>query len=196
MGPRSLRHGSAIAPGDTAAASREAVGIAPCPAYVDWTYSLVRWSTGLPYDAAEIFFNVAGSWQRLTTRLAVPAELNGVAELCSWMVLYHSDIVLWSPQSVGDGVDGRLWGGGLPPHVDEPAVGTDAGPRESMSGTSGHAAAGLAPRLGVGLVLAPPLPLPLPPVSEVAVFRAPPALASGGGGGGDWWRLLRRWRRC
>ncbi|KAK1859773.1 hypothetical protein I4F81_002367 [Pyropia yezoensis] len=173
-------------------AARAALGNAPFPTYVEWTWSLVCWSTGMPYNAAEIFRKDVGSWPRLATSLAVPAQLNGVAELCTRMVIYNPADAPWSPQSASDGMEGAVGRGGWhPPHGDAPAGGLDALPRLSARRARGHLAAHLAPLLGAGLELAPPLPLLAFSPALLAVPPAPSALSAPSAPP----RRRRRWRQ-
>jgi len=74
------------------------------PTYVEWTWSLTCWSTGLPYEAASTFCKDARVWPRMETTLAVPAQINGQDALCARLAVYGEDNAPWSaPSAASDG---------------------------------------------------------------------------------------------
>lgn len=146
-----------------------AVPNSPDPTYVEWTWSLVCWSTGLPYNAAEIFRKEKDVWPQLATELAVPAQMPCVTGLSSRMVIYDESNAPWSPQWSSDGKEGATGG-----RCVSPPAQADAAPSAQMDAVRRPAhdpAASLVPLLGVGLILAPsPLPVaPSPPMPAVAL---------------------------
>lgn len=146
-----------------------AVPNAPDPTYVEWTWSLVCWSTGLPYNAAEIFRKEKDVWPQLATELAVPAQMPCVTGLSSRMVIYDESNASWSPQWSSDGREGATGGRCVSP----PSL-ADAAPSATMNAVGRPAhdpAASLAPLLRAGLMVAP-FPTPVassPPVPAGAL---------------------------
>lgn len=158
---------------DTVAPLGCGVRNAPDPTYVEWTWSLVCWSTGLPYNAGEIFLKDKQVWPPLATELGVPARMPCVAGLSTRMVIYDQSNAPWSPQWSSDGWEGAT--GGERPSPPPPADEAPAPRMEPVGLAASHPAASLAPLLRAGLKLAPPtVPLasPPPPLSPVVPVAA------------------------
>lgn len=136
---------------------------APDPTYVEWTWSLVCWSTGLPYNVAAIFDKDRAVWPPLPIELAVPAMMPCVAGLTSRMVIHDQSNAPWSPQWSSDGWE---WGAGggraSPPAPAEAALIAQMDPAEPPSLDP---AAPLMSLLSGGMTIAPSsIPLaPSPP---------------------------------
>ncbi|OSX80998.1 hypothetical protein BU14_0027s0024 [Porphyra umbilicalis] len=145
----------------------------PDSTYVEWTWSLGCWSTGLPYEPASIFRKDTPVWSVLPTTLGVPAQVDGLNALSAQMVLYAQDDAPWSPPSAQDDSTESAMAAAAASLGGAVQTGPDtwAADPADLYRPVGCPANTLEPLLGPGLALAPPLLRLSPPARR---HRPPP----------------------
>lgn len=145
----------------------------PIPTYVEWTWSLVCWSTGHPYNAAKIFNRNEPVWPRMATKLAVPAQMEGVAEMCSLMSVYTENSAPWDRHFAEERVRAGVRAGEKHSRVSRRGGRDRSPPLPALpAGGDSRAAVGK-PLCGTGLKLAILQPRPLGPPT---LHAPPPAM--------------------
>jgi len=143
----------------------------PDPTYVEWTWSLACWSTGLLYEPASIFRKDTPVWSGLPTTLAVPAQVEGRNALSARLSVYAQGNTPWSPPSTYDDWVESAMTSAAASLGGAAHAGPGAADPADLDRPVGCPTNTIEPLLGPGLVLAPP-PLSLSP--PVRRHRPPP----------------------